>query len=102
MLHLHPPHHFFRHTNLGKDWIRTVVIRLFILFIVYTTVNVTIVHLNTLKFSRLEERREAVKKNDEDLEAQLAEADLRRKTLEDERTKKLAEISGLDKIEKVQ
>lgn len=62
----------------------------------------TIVHLNTLKFSRLEERREAVKKNDEDLEAQLAEADLRRKTLEDERTKKLAEISGLDKIEKVQ
>ena len=63
---------------------------------------VTIVHLNTPKYSRLEERREAVKKNDEDLEAQLAEADLRRKTLEEERTKKLAEISGLDKIEKVQ
>ena len=42
-----------------------------------------------------------MKKNDEDLEAQLAEADLRRKALEDERTKKLAAISGLDKIEKV-
>ena len=43
-----------------------------------------------------------MKKNDEDLEAQLAEADLRRKALEEERTKKLAEISGLDKIEKVE
>ena len=43
-----------------------------------------------------------MKKNDEDLEAQLAEADHRRKALEDEKTKKLAAISGLEKIEKVE
>ena len=42
-----------------------------------------------------------VKKNDSDLENQLAEADLRRKQMEEERIKKLAEISGHNKFEKV-
>ena len=42
-----------------------------------------------------------VKKNDSDLENQLAEADLRRKQMEEERIKKLAEISGHSKFEKV-
>ena len=50
--------------------------------------------------SRLEQRREIVKKND-DLETQLAEADLRRKQMEEERIKKMTEISGLNKFEKV-
>jgi len=52
------------------------------------------------KLSRLEQRRENVKKGDVDLDAELAEADERRKTMEIERIKKLAELSGLDKIEK--
>ena len=51
--------------------------------------------------SRLEQRREIVKKNDADLETQLAEADLRRKQMEEERIKKMTEISGLNKFEKV-
>ena len=41
-----------------------------------------------------------MKKNDEDLEVQLAEADHRRKALESERIKNLLEVRGLDKIEK--
>ena len=52
-------------------------------------------------FSRLEQRRENVKKGEVDLDTELAEADERRKAMETERIKKLAELSGLDKIEKV-
>lgn len=52
------------------------------------------------KLSRLEQRRDQVKK-EVDIEAELAEADERRKTMETERIKKLAELSGLAKIEKV-
>ena len=51
--------------------------------------------------SRLEQRREHVKKPEVDLEVELAEADERRKIMEIERIKKLAELSGMDKIEKV-
>ena len=42
-----------------------------------------------------------MKKLDVDIETQLAEADVRRKELEAERIKKLSELSGLNKIEKV-
>ena len=52
-------------------------------------------------FSQLEQRRELVKRTEVDLETQLAEAELRRKTIEEERIKKLSELSGLNKIEKV-
>jgi len=52
------------------------------------------------KLSRLEQRRENVKKGEVDLDTELAEADERRKAMETERIKKLAELSGLDKIEK--
>ena len=43
-----------------------------------------------------------MKKGEVDLDAELAEADERRKAMETERIKKLAELSGLDKIEKVE
>jgi len=52
------------------------------------------------KLSRLEQRRENVRKGEVDLDIELAEADERRKVMEAERIKKLAELSGLDKIEK--
>ena len=42
-----------------------------------------------------------MKRTEVDLETQLAEAELRRKTIEEERIKKLSELSGLNKIEKV-
>ena len=42
-----------------------------------------------------------MKRTDVDLETQLAEAEQRRKTMEEERIKKLSELSGLNKIEKV-
>ena len=51
--------------------------------------------------SRLEQRRETVKKTDVDIETQMAEAELRRRNMEAERIKKLSELSGLNKIEKV-
>ena len=51
--------------------------------------------------SRLEERRETVRRPDVDLETQLAEADTRRREMEQQRIQKLSLISGADKIEKV-
>ena len=51
--------------------------------------------------SRLEQRRETVKKTDVDIETQMAEAEVRRRNMEAERIKKLSELSGLNKIEKV-
>ena len=51
--------------------------------------------------SRLEQRRETVKKTEVDIETQMAEAELRRRNMEAERIKKLSELSGLKKIEKV-
>ena len=51
--------------------------------------------------SRLEQRRETVKKTDVDIETQMAEAEVRRRNMEAERIKKLSELSGLKKIEKV-
>ena len=55
---------------------------------------------NDLIFSRLEERRETVRKPNIDLETQLAEADLRRRMMEQQRIQKLSQLSGADKIEK--
>ena len=51
--------------------------------------------------SRLEQRRETVKKTEVDIETQMAEAEVRRRNMEAERIKKLSELSGLNKIEKV-
>ena len=51
--------------------------------------------------SRLEQRRETVKKTDVDIETQMAEAEVRRRNMEAERIKKLSELSGLNKNEKV-
>ena len=51
-------------------------------------------------YSRLEERRETVRKPNIDLETQLAEADLRRRMMEQQRIQKLSQLSGADKIEK--
>ena len=42
-----------------------------------------------------------MKKTDVDIETQMAEAELRRRNMEAERIKKLSELSGLNKIEKV-
>ena len=61
----------------------------------------TIINFYFALFSRLEQRRENVRKGEVDLDIELAEADERRKVMEAERIKKLAELSGLDKIEKV-
>ena len=57
--------------------------------------------INRLTCSRLEERRETVRRPDVDLETQLAEADTRRKEMEQQRIQKLSLLSGADKIEKV-
>jgi len=56
--------------------------------------------LPSVKLSRLEQRRETVKKTDVDIETQMAEAEVRRRNMEAERIKKLSELSGLNKIEK--
>ena len=58
-------------------------------------------NINRLTCSRLEERRETVRRPDVDLETQLAEADTRRKEMEQQRIQKLSLLSGADKIEKV-
>ena len=58
-------------------------------------------NINRLTRSRLEERRETVRRPDVDLETQLAEADIRRKEMEQQRIQKLSLLSGADKIEKV-
>ena len=57
--------------------------------------------INRLTCSRLEERRETVRRPDVDLETQLAEADTRRREMEQQRIQKLSLLSGADKIEKV-
>ena len=53
-----------------------------------------------LIFSRLEERRETVRKPDVDLETELAEADNRRRMMEQQRIQKLSQLSGADRIER--
>ena len=58
-------------------------------------------NINRLTCSRLEERRETVRRPDVDLETQLAEADTRRREMEQQRIQKLSILSGADKIEKV-
>ena len=55
---------------------------------------------NDLIFSRLEERRETVRKPDVDLETELAEADNRRRMMEQQRIQKLSQLSGADRIER--
>ena len=62
--------------------------------------NVQYVMSNDLIFSRLEERRETVRKPDVDLETELAEADNRRRMMEQQRIQKLSQLSGADRIER--
>ena len=58
--------------------------------------------MTALHCSRLEERRETVRRPDVDLETQLAEADTRRREMEQQRIQKLSLLSGADRIEKVE
>ena len=62
--------------------------------------NVQYAMSNDLIFSRLEERRETVRKPDVDLETELAEADNRRRMMEQQRIQKLSQLSGADRIER--
>ena len=62
--------------------------------------NVQYLMSNDLIFSRLEERRETVRKPDVDLETELAEADNRRRMMEQQRIQKLSQLSGADRIER--